>query len=189
MTGALEGRLPAERAYDPRRLPALRLLACAALVLGLGAVLARRAVELRREIERTAVRQTWQAMRVAVDAEAIVRELRGGRDEVARLAGSNPIALLDRAPAGYVGESTDARAAKPGSWRFDPVRRELVYSMRDMHPIERNPSADSPLRFKIAARSSESRASPRADGGDAPRLFAIGAPAWLEGSSRRASQP
>jgi general secretion pathway protein G len=115
----------------------------------LSAVLLHRLDESRRAAEEAAARQTVAALRTALQVE-VARALAQGRtDTLATLAGQNPIRLLARPPANYLGEfalSAQGRVARHG-WVFDPRDKILVYLTSER---ERFASGKSELpRFKV----------------------------------------
>lgn len=115
----------------------------------LSTVLLHRLDESRRAAEEAAARQTVAALRTALQVE-VARALAQGRTEtLATLAGQNPIRLLARPPANYLGEfalSEQGRVARHG-WVFDPRDKILVYLTSER---ERFASGKSELpRFKV----------------------------------------
>jgi len=83
----------------------------------------------RRAAEEAAARQTVAALRTALQAE-VARALADGRPErLATLAQQNPMRLLARPPADYLGEfalSGQGNVARHG-WVFNPRDKTLVY--------------------------------------------------------------
>ena len=96
----------------------------AAITAALSTVLLHRLDGYRRAAEDAAARQTVAALRSALLVEAARHP-----DAVAALAGQNPMRLLARPPADYLGEfalSEQGRVARKG-WVFDPRDKTLVY--------------------------------------------------------------
>ena len=95
----------------------------------LSTVLLHRLDAYRRAAEEAAARQTVAALRAALQVE-VTRALAQGRsDTLATLAAQNPMRLLARPPANYLGEfalSEQGRVARHG-WVFDPRDKILVY--------------------------------------------------------------
>jgi general secretion pathway protein G len=115
----------------------------------LSTVLLHRLDGYRRAAEEAAARQTVAALRTALRVE-VSRALSQGRtDTLAALAGQNPIRLLARPPANYLGEfalSEQGRVVRNG-WVFDPRDKILVYLTSER---ERFASGKSELpRFKV----------------------------------------
>ena len=95
-----------------------------AITAALSTVLLHRLDGYRRAAEDVAARQTVAALRTALQVEAARHP-----DAVATLAGQNPMRLLARPPADYLGEfalSEQGRVARNG-WVFDPRDKILVY--------------------------------------------------------------
>jgi len=116
----------------------------AAITAALSTVLLHRLDGYRRAAEDAAARQTVAALRTALQVEAARHP-----DTLAALAGQNPMRLLARPPADYLGEFTlseTGRTEKSG-WVFDPRDKTLVYLTSER---ERFASGKSELpRFKV----------------------------------------
>ena len=101
----------------------------AAITAALSTVLLHRLDGYRRAAEEAAARQTVAALRTALQVE-VTRALAQGRtDRLAALAQQNPMRLLARPPADYLGEfalSGQGNVARRG-WVFDPRDKTLVY--------------------------------------------------------------
>jgi general secretion pathway protein G len=96
----------------------------AAITAALSTVLLHRLDGYRRAAEDAAARQTVAALRTALQVEAARHP-----DTLAALAGQNPMRLLARPPADYLGEfalSEQGRVARNG-WVFNPRDKTLVY--------------------------------------------------------------
>jgi general secretion pathway protein G len=95
----------------------------------LSTVLLHRLDAYRRAAEEVAARQTVAALRTALQVE-VTRALAQGRmDRLEALAQQNPMRLLARPPADYLGEfalSGQGNVARHG-WVFDPRDKTLVY--------------------------------------------------------------
>ena len=100
-----------------------------AITAVLSTVLLHRMDGYRRAAEEAAARQTVAALRTALQAE-VTRALAEGRPErLAALAQQNPIRLLARPPADYLGEfalSGQGNVVRHG-WVFNPRDKTLVY--------------------------------------------------------------
>jgi general secretion pathway protein G len=95
----------------------------------LSTVLLHRLDACRRAAEEATTRQTVAALRTALQVEVARAVAEGRTDTLASLAGQNPIRLLARPPANYLGEfalSEQGRVARHG-WVFDPRDKILVY--------------------------------------------------------------
>jgi general secretion pathway protein G len=110
----------------------------------LSTVLLHRLDGYRRAAEEVAARQTVAALRVALQVEA-----QRHPDTVATLAEQNPMRLLARPPADYLGEFalSETRRVAQNGWVFDPRDKTLVYLISER---ERFASGKSELpRFKV----------------------------------------
>jgi general secretion pathway protein G len=95
-----------------------------AITATLSTILLHRLDGYRRAAEDVAARHTVAALRAALQVEAARHP-----DTLAALAAQNPMRLLARPPADYLGEfalSEQGRVARNG-WVFDPRDKILVY--------------------------------------------------------------
>jgi prepilin-type N-terminal cleavage/methylation domain-containing protein len=95
-----------------------------AITATLSTILLHRLDGYRRAAEDAAARHTVAVLRTALQAEAARHP-----ETLAALAGQNPMRLLARPPADYLGEfalSDQGRVARNG-WVFDPRDKILVY--------------------------------------------------------------
>lgn len=107
--------------------------AVAAAIVGIfAALLLGRLLHYEAVAERVrfdlAVREMQHAQRMRVAALMVAQQ----PVDYARMAAENPVAWLDKQPAGYVGEVERPDAAKPGKgeWAFDRRQRKLLYRPR-----------------------------------------------------------
>lgn len=79
--------------------------------------------------EKAVMRQTAAAIKSALRMRAAAYLINGSDAEIEKLRDENPVTWLQERPDNYAGEFyADAYArVRPGSWYFDPGRRELVY--------------------------------------------------------------
>jgi general secretion pathway protein G len=101
----------------------------AAITAALSTVLLHRMDGYRRAAEEAAARQTVAALRAALQVEATRALAQGQVDRLATLAQQNPMRLLARPPADYLGEfalSGPGNVARHG-WVFNPRDKTLVY--------------------------------------------------------------
>jgi general secretion pathway protein G len=113
----------------PRGFSLLEFALVTAITAALCAVLLHRLDGYRRAAEEVAARQTVAALRTALQVEATRAQAQGRTDALVRLAARNPMELLARPPANYLGEfalSEQGRVARTG-WVFDPRDKILVY--------------------------------------------------------------
>jgi general secretion pathway protein G len=115
----------------------------------LSTVLLQRLDGYRRAAEEAAARQTVAALRTALQAEVARAVAQGRTDVLETLAQQNPMRLLARPPADYLGEfalAEQGRVARNG-WVFDPRDKTLVYLRSERETFA---SGESKLpRFKV----------------------------------------
>lgn len=101
----------------------------ASLLAVLLTVLAQRLVFYQEQAERIAVETTVSNMRTGLYSMVAHLYMSNRGDEIAALAGRNPVIWLDRKPPNYQGEYDAPGPAEviPGSWYFDRTRQHLVY--------------------------------------------------------------
>jgi type II secretory pathway pseudopilin PulG len=121
----------------------------AAVTAALSTVLLHRLDGYRRAAEEAAARQTVAALRTALRIEVTRALAQGHPETLATLAQQNPIRLLTRPPADYLGEFAlpgTGRVAQNG-WVFNLRDKTLVYLTSER---ERFASGKSELpRFKV----------------------------------------
>lgn len=98
-------------------------------VIGIAAqILLERLEGLELETERTEVDLTIRNIGIGIRLAVGEKLMRGQEDRLPELLQANPIAFLGRVPRDYGGEGSDGGG--PGSWHYDPDRRQLVYRPR-----------------------------------------------------------
>jgi general secretion pathway protein G len=87
----------------------------------------------REQAEIVAARQVVAALRTSLQVHTARLASRGREEELRRLAGANPIELLDRKPINYLGEYTTPEPERidQAGWVFDPRDKSLVYLPRN----------------------------------------------------------
>ena len=121
----------------------------AAVTAALSTVLLHRLDGYRRAAEEAATRRTVAALRTALQVEVTRALAQGHPETLAALAQQNPIRLLTRPPADYLGEFalSDAGRVAQNGWVFNPRDKTLVYLTSER---ERFASGKSELpRFKV----------------------------------------
>jgi general secretion pathway protein G len=113
------------------------------------AVLLNRIEFYREQAEIVATRHVVAALRTSLQARAAQLASAGREEELRRLAGDNPMNLLSRRPANYLGEyyAPDPKDIGQAGWVFDPRDRSLVYLPRNKESFTF--SASRLLRFKV----------------------------------------
>jgi general secretion pathway protein G len=100
-----------------------------AITAALSALLLHRLDGYRRAAEEAMARQTVAALRTALQVEVARAQAQGRSETLAAIAQQNPMHLLARPPADYLGEFAlpePGRVAQNG-WVFDPRDKTLVY--------------------------------------------------------------
>ena len=102
---------------------------CTIVFAVLTGLLLERVLRYRAEAEREGVVLQVAQMRSALLSRKLAAEISGDRTQLRALVGSNPVALLQRPPLGYLGEFDNPVASEiqPGRWYFDRKQRKLVY--------------------------------------------------------------
>jgi len=102
---------------------------CTIVFAVLTGLLLERVLRYRAEAEREGVVRQVENLRSALLSRVLEAEISGNKTQLRALVGSNPVALLQRAPISYLGEFDNPSAEKipPGSWYFDRKQRKLVY--------------------------------------------------------------
>ncbi len=112
------------RSGTPRGFTLYEFAIVVAITATLSTILLHRLDGYRRAAEDAAARHTVAVLRTALQAEAARHP-----ETLAALAGQNPMRLLARPPADYLGEFAlpeQGRVARNG-WVFDPRDKILVY--------------------------------------------------------------
>ncbi len=135
----------------------LSLLEFTLVVIIVGVLLVvflQRMVDLRVDIERTAVERTEAALRTALHIRLAELVVDDRRDEIAALEGSNALELLAAEPVldGAVTDvdpDADATTIGPGDWSYDAATGEIVYRPRYADAL---PGDDPEGRWRVVAR-------------------------------------
>lgn len=138
------------------------LAICTVLVAVLATTLLGRLLDYRVESERAAAHQVAGALRSALAARAA--QLAGDAAALAALSQDNPLKLLSRVPANYIGEyySPDVLTLRKGSWFFDRSDKSVNYLFsRDTISHQKS----NLLRFKVEfTRSPQTNRTDRVEG-------------------------
>ncbi|MBA5687541.1 hypothetical protein [Rugamonas apoptosis] len=121
----------------------------AAILAILAGVLLERVAFYQEQAELVAVQQVAANIRTALDVKVTQAQLPGRSVDLALLSEQNPIALLDRKPANYLGEyySPDNAELPVGNWYFDRYDKTLIYLLNKRETFG-NASAKL-LKFKV----------------------------------------
>jgi len=113
--------------------------------------------------ERTAMEQNIAAINVALTMEFAALVAAGRGQAIEKEVGANPVDLLARPPANYLGAlyAPNPESLPPGSWYFDRQSGDLVYVPGRTRYLTEPADAASGLHFQIVL----TEASPRRDEG------------------------
>lgn len=128
------GRSAARSVVRPqRRLAAgftLFEFAVVACIFGLLVMVAlERVAYYRRAGDEAGVQALLINMRSALSGKVMALQARGREQDIAALAGANPVAWLERTPDNYAGELAPeaAKNVKAGNWYFDLEQQKLIF--------------------------------------------------------------
>lgn len=102
---------------------AIAVIVIALLALPLIATLLR----YQGTVERQQMENDVRDMQTFLNLKLLNLMLSHRQVDIDRLAGSNPVELLERAPGRYLGERDNAPGKEESGWYFDRQRHELVY--------------------------------------------------------------
>ncbi len=107
----------------------LELVVVIVLISVLLSVAIERLLVIRVRAERVAMEQVLGSLRSGLQIRVAELIAKNRVDEVAALAGSNPMLRLAERPENYAGElfGPDPASLEPGQWYFDTRDRTLVY--------------------------------------------------------------
>jgi general secretion pathway protein G len=121
----------------------------AAILAILAGVLLERLAFYQEQAELVAVQEVAANIRAALQVKVTQAQLPGRAVDLGALAGQNPIALLDRKPANYLGEyfSPDNNELPAGNWYFDRSDKTLIYLLNNRETFRNAPA--KLLKFKV----------------------------------------
>lgn len=124
----------------------------------------------RDEAERAAMLATVANMRTGIYLRVAHLRTQDKADEVAGLAGQNPIAWLAQLPPNYVGEyfSPGRDVIPPGNWYFDRTTKSLFYLFRENKSFAQETSKRVGFKVELAhlpASSAKPPATPETNEG------------------------
>lgn len=120
-----------------------------AILAILAGVLLERVAFYQEQAELVAVQEVAANIRAALDVKMSQAQLPGRAVDPGLLAAQNPIALLDRKPANYLGEyfSPDNNELPAGNWYFDRHDKTLIYLLNNRETFGNAPA--KLLKFKV----------------------------------------
>ncbi|HJV01127.1 MAG TPA: hypothetical protein VJ752_11295 [Burkholderiaceae bacterium] len=120
-----------------------------AILAILAGVLLERLAFYQEQAELVAVQEVAANIRAALDVKVTQAQLPGRAVDLGLLAVQNPIGLLDRKPANYLGEyfSPDNSELPGGNWYFDRHDKTLVYLLNNRESFRNAPA--KLLKFKV----------------------------------------
>lgn len=131
----------------------IELLIVVVLIGLLLAVAVDRLLLMKAQAERGVMDQVLGSMRSGLTIRMAELIAKGRADEIAQLAGSNPVRMLSQPPDNYLGELFGPRpsALQPGHWYFDTRERALYYLVEGADYFESPLGAPARARFAIQA--------------------------------------
>lgn len=144
-----------------RGLTLIELLTVVVIVAVVATMLLERLLPLLGEAERMHIRMNHDALATAVNLENARRALQDKPEAMAALAGSNPMALVDRPPDNYIGAfgDPDPAAIDGGHWYFDREQDVLVYRVRHARYFHSELAGPPRVRFRIETEAAAAAAS------------------------------
>jgi len=130
----------------------IELLIVISIVAILFAVALDRLLRYQEMGERAAVEQNIAAMNTALNMKFAAYVVRGRPAAIEDEVGKNPISLLARPPANYLGElySPAIKSLPRGSWYFDVASRDLIYLPNRRRYLSSGEGPPQALRFRAA---------------------------------------
>jgi hypothetical protein len=106
---------------------------------------------MKAQAERAAMEQVLGSMRSGLTIRMAELIAKGRANELATLAGGNPVRMLAQAPDNYLGELFGPRPAalQAGTWYFDTRERALYYLVESAEYFESPLGAPARARFAI----------------------------------------
>lgn len=120
-----------------------------AILAILAGVLLERVAFYQDQAEMVAVQQVVADIRTALEVKTTQAQLPGRGVDLAALAEQNPVALLERKPANYLGEYFLPNEVElpHGNWYFDRHDKTLIYLLNNRESFRNAPM--KPLKFKV----------------------------------------
>ncbi len=106
---------------------------------------------LAMDVEKSKIQYTLSNMRSAIKIYELTTVVTGDSVGLLQQHHANPVALMGVPPALYVGEFSDARQIKKGTWYFDSIQNEIVYLVKY---LDSNPNRADQLRFQLKYKKS-----------------------------------
>lgn len=130
----------------------LELALSIAFITVFAAVLLAALKDVQGMAERAEADAVIMNLRSALRLQVAERIVEGRQRELSGFPGANPVAWLEKPPAGYLGESRGSPAgATAGRWYFDLATRELVYVPRAVERFRRQDGGGPEVRWRVRA--------------------------------------
>jgi len=112
--------------------------------------------------ERTALEQNLAAINVALTMKFAALVAAGRAEAIAGEIGANPVDLLTRPPANYLGElfAPTAGSLPPRSWHYDRQSGDLVYAPGRTRYLALTGQETDRLRFTVVLAPESTRRGP-----------------------------
>lgn len=123
---------------------------------------------LQTTAERATMEYNIGALRSALALQFVDRIVRQDEEGIRRLAGSNPMTLLNQIPGNYLGEreGVDPATLESGNWYFDRQHKTLIYLVKNSHFFRSTLSGPPRVRWSVTLDF----AAPQPNSGPEPPL-------------------
>jgi general secretion pathway protein G len=149
------------RAGDRKGFSFLEFVVVVAMLAAVGALLMGHVRALQVTAERARMEHVLGVLRTAAAVEFASHVIRGKKEQLARLAGSNPMDRLAETPGNYMGafDNPDPSEIDGGHWYFDRSRGILVYRVRYPATFATHLPGPPRVRFKLQLVSADGKSS------------------------------
>ena len=131
----------------------LELVIVICIIAVLAAFAVERLMTVRADAERAAMESFVAGLRSALGIRVAGLLSKGQLDQIARLAGSNPVERLAEVPENYAGAyyGIDPALIEGGNWYFDTRDRTVVYRVRFSEYFQTSLAGPPRARFIVMA--------------------------------------
>lgn len=133
----------------------------------LGVIALNRMWAWRIEAERAMIKTVRGNIRSALGLETAQLALHNKLNQLPKLAGSNPFAILAQPPGEYIGVLTDKdpKTQQIGIWYYNPKQKAIIYTLRYSENFKTSLNGQPRIRFKIRLIYSDKNRNRRYDPG------------------------